>query len=118
MNYTNAIYLKQSLKLLNILTVNCMSTQVECIEISYDVDTVKANIEQMNVITKRITLKTSASHAIRQDIKHGPIIVKFKFRKKIGSEQVINLNHSHTRHQRNPQTQKHQSEDNSIKQHL
>ena len=92
-----------------------MSTQVECVEISYDMNTVKANIEQMNVITKRITLKISVLHAIRQDTKCGPIIVKFRSRKKIGPEQAINLNYPHMRHQRHPQTQKHQSKDNSIK---
>ena len=92
------IYLKQSLKLLNVLTVNYMSTQVECIKISYNVNTVKANIEQINVITKRITLKISASHAIMQDTKHELIIVKFRSRKKIGSEQAINLNHPNTRY--------------------
>ena len=95
-----------------------MRTQIECVKTSYDVDTVKANIEQMNVITKRITSKISTSHATRQDTKHGPIIVKFRSRKKIGPEQAINLNYSYIRHQRHPQTQKHQSEDNSIKQHL
>ena len=81
-------------------------------------NTVKANIEQMNVITKRITLKISTSHPIRQDTKHGLIIVKSKFRKKIGPEQAINLNYPHIRHQRHPQTQKHHLKDNSIKQHL
>ena len=107
MNYTNVIFLKQSLELLNVLTVNCMSTQVEYVKTSYDVDTVKANIEQMNVITKRITLKISASYATRQDTECEPIIVKFRSRKKIGPEQAINLNNSYTRHQRHPQTQKH-----------
>ena len=64
----------------------------------YNVNTIEASIKQINVITKRITLKISTSCAIRQNTKSELIIIKFRFKKKTESEQVINLSYSHTKH--------------------
>ena len=58
-------------------------------------NTVRASIKQTDVIIKRITLKISVSHVIRQNIKSELINVKFKFKKKTELEQAINLSHSY-----------------------
>ena len=76
----------QSHKTPNVLTVNCMSTQKECVIMSYNINTVKTNTEQINIITKRTTLKIFAVHATRQNIKHELIKVKFRSERKIESE--------------------------------
>ena len=55
----------------------------------------RASVEQIDLIIKRITLKISTSCAIRQNIKSELITVKTRFKKKTGSEQVINLSHSY-----------------------
>ena len=65
---------------------------------SYNVNTMKTNTEQINVIIKRISLKISAVHIIRQNIKHELIIIKFRFRIKIGPEQAISLNYLNMRY--------------------